>query len=217
MAQYKDKPPVDKGPHIPSFAAVKSLIDSSTHSITNCVFTPILPYPETGYDPIFTTMINFQDVLKQKECENSPLWSDEELYHTANKNATPQKYPQKFSNIFLGIGGFLLEKVVIGCLGAYLESSGIQNLLVEEKVYGPAVVNSVMSGTNYIRMSLIAEAMEQLQIYSCLQSSEGEVFSELFDKIDELVIMMRNSSKNQVNITSQWSTCMNIPDNLKKH
>ena len=35
-------------------------------------------------------------------------------------------------------------------------------------------------------MSLIAEVMEQLQ--SCLQSSDGEVFSELFDKIDELVI-----------------------------
>ena len=37
-------------------------------------------------------------------------------------------YPQKFSNIFLGVGGFHLEKVVIGCLGTYLESSGIENL-----------------------------------------------------------------------------------------
>ena len=51
-------------------------------------------------------------------------------------------------------------------------------------------------------MSLIAEAMEQLQVYSCLQSSGGELFSELFDKIDELVIMMRNPGRNQVNITS---------------
>ena len=45
LAQYKDKSPVDNGPHIPSFAAVKSLIDSFTHSITKCAFTPILPYP----------------------------------------------------------------------------------------------------------------------------------------------------------------------------
>ena len=37
-------------------------------------------------------------------------------------------------------------------------------------------------------MSLIAEVMEQLQVYSCLQYSDGEVFSELFDKIHELVI-----------------------------
>ena len=91
---------------------------------------------------------------------------------------------------------------------------------MEEKVYGPAVVNSVMIGGNYIRgergMSLMAEAMEQLQVYACLQSSDGELFSELCDKIDELVIMMRNPSRNQVNITSQWSKCMNIPDNSKE-
>ena len=44
LAQYKDKSPVDNGPHIPSFAAVKSLIDSSTHSITKCLHAnPPLP------------------------------------------------------------------------------------------------------------------------------------------------------------------------------
>ena len=52
-------------------------------------------------------------------------------------------------------------------------------------------------------MSLIAEATEQLQVYSLLHSFDGEAFSELFDKIDEFVILMRDSSKNQVNITSQ--------------
>ena len=110
------------------------------------------------------TMINFQDVLKQKERENGPFWLDEVVRHTANE--IQLLYPQKISNIFLGIGGFHLEKVVIVCLGTYLESSGIQNLLVKEKVYGPAIVNSVMSGRNCIwgktGMCLIAEAMEQL-------------------------------------------------------
>ena len=127
-------------------------------------------------------------------------------------------YTQRFRNIFLGIGGFHLEKVVIGCLGTYLKSNDIQNLLVEVKVYGPAVVNSVMSGRNYIwgkrGMSLIDEAIEQLQAYSFLKSSDGEAFSELFDKIGKLVIMMCNPSKNQVNITSQCSKCMNILDKI---
>ena len=218
LARYKDKSPLDNGPHIQSFAAVRSLLDSFTHFITKCAFTPILPYPATEYDAIITTMINFQDVLKQKKRENGPLWSDEGVYHIAKE--IQLLYPQKFSNIFLGIGGFHLEKVVIGCLGTYLESSGIKNLLVEEKVYGPAVVNSVMSDGNYIRgkkrMSLIAEAMEQLQVYSFLHSSDGEVFSDLFDRINKLVIMMRDPSKNQVNITSQWSKCMKILDKFEE-
>ena len=83
-------------------------------------------YPATEYDTIFTTMINYQDVLKQKERENGPLWSDEGVYHIAKEMQL--LYPQKFSNIFLEVGGFHLEKVVIGCLGTYLESSGIENL-----------------------------------------------------------------------------------------
>ena len=108
-------------------------------------------------------MINIQDVLKQKERENGPLWSDEGV-NILQKKKTQLLYPQKFSNKFLGIGDFHLEKVLIGSLGTLLESSGIQNLLVEEKVYGPGVANSVMSGGYYIRgkrgMSLIAEAMK---------------------------------------------------------
>ena len=152
-------------------------------------------------------------MLKQNERENGPLWLDEGVYHTAKE--IKLWYPQKFSNIFLGIsiflGGFHLETVVIGCLGTHLQSSGIQNLLVKEKVYEPAPVNSVMiQGKRGI--SLIAEAMEQLQVYSFLQSSYGGVFSELFNKINEIIIMMRDPSKNQVNFTSQWSKCVNILD-----
>ena len=166
LVRYKSKSPVDNGSHIPSFAAVKSLLDSYTRFITKCTFTPILLYPTTEYNAILTTMINSEHVLKQKKFENSPFWSDEGAYHTAKE--IQLLYPQKFSNIFPGIGGFHLENVVNGCLGTYFESSGIQNLLVKEKVYEPAVVNSVMSGGNYFRgkrgMSLIAEAMEQLQV-----------------------------------------------------
>ena len=123
-------------------------------------------------------MINFQDVLKQKEREIGPLWSDEGAYNTAKEMQL--LYLQKLSNIFLGISGFHLEKVAIGCLGTCLESSDIQNLLLKEKLYGPAVVNSVMSGGNNNRgkrgMSLIAETMEQLQVHSFLPSSDGGVF-----------------------------------------
>ena len=120
------------------------------------------PLPKDGVQ----CYIHDHDQFPACEFENSPFWSDEGAYHTAKE--IQLLYPQKFSNIFPGIGGFHLEKVVNGCLGTYLESSGIQNLLVKEKVYEPAVVNSVMSGGNYFRgkrgMSLIAEAMEQLQV-----------------------------------------------------
>ena len=104
LTQYKDKSPVDNEPHIPSFAAVKSLLDSSTFFITKSAFASILPYPATEYNAIFTTMINFHDVMKQKERENGPFWSDEGVHHTAKE--IQLLYSQKCSYISLGIGGF---------------------------------------------------------------------------------------------------------------
>ena len=218
LTRYHDNSSVEHESKVPSFAAVKSLLDTSTCSITRCAFTPILPYPATEFDTIFTTMINFQDVLRQRGHENGPLWSDEGVYHIAKE--IQLLYPEKFSNIFLGIGGFHLEKVVIGCLGTYLECSGINHLLVEEKVFGPAVVNSVMSGGNYVRgkrgMALIAEAMEQLQIMSFLESSDGEMYDELFQKIKTLkTVIMTNPAKDRTYFDTLWSDCLKELDQFE--
>ena len=206
----------DGSVNIPSFAAMKSLLVADTHVVTKCAFTPILPYPATEFDSIFTTMINFQDLLKQKQRNNGPLWSDEGVYHVAKE--IQLCHPEKFSNIFLGIGGFHLKKVVIGCLGAYLESSGIQNIMVEEEIFGSAVVNSVMNGGNYIRgkrgMSLIAEAMEQLQMKAFLQC-DGVMFRELFEKIDQLQLLMGDPNENKENITEQWIACLKELDTFE--
>ena len=71
------------------------------------------------------------------------------MYHTAKE--IQLLYPQKFNNIFLGIGGFHFEKVVIGCFGTYLEWSVIQNISVKEKVCKPAGFDSVMTAGNHIQ------------------------------------------------------------------
>ena len=77
-----------------------------------------------------------------------------------------------------------------------------------------------MSEENYLwgkrGISLIPEFVKQLQVHSFLQSSDCGVFYELFDKIDNVVTMMRDTSKNQVNITSQWSKCVNILEEVLK-
>ena len=94
-----------------------------------------------------------------------------------------------------------------------LECSGIQHLLVEEKMFGPAVVNSVMSSGNYVRgnrgMSLIAEAMEQLQISSFLDCSDGEMYAQLFQKIEKLKkVMISNPTKNHALFDTLWNDCL---------
>ena len=52
--------------HIPGYTAVRSATVKCNFHPTTTVLTPILPYPATTYDAVLTTMINFQDALKQK-------------------------------------------------------------------------------------------------------------------------------------------------------
>ena len=75
--------------------------------------------------------------------------------------------PDKFGNIFLGLGGFHLEKVIIASCGKYLEESDIDSIFVEHETFGPDVVSSVIGGGNYVRgkrgIALILEALQRLQ------------------------------------------------------
>ena len=105
----------------------------------------------------------------------------------------------KFSNIFLGIGGFHLEKVIICCLGAYLETCGIKHIFVEQEIFGPGVVNTVMNGGHYARgkrgMTLLAETMEHLQIKAFLQQCDIEMFGDVSEKITLLSVINGKSRK----------------------
>ena len=158
---------------LPSFSATTRLLSLDPVSLTKIPLTPIVPYPATEYDIIYTVMANFQDVLSQKNILCAPLWSDEGAYRIAKELQLLQ--PAKFGNIFLGIGGFHMEKVVIACCGKYLEESGIGDVLVENEIFGPGVIKSVMDGGHYVRnkrgMSIISEAMEHLQMFSICKLS----------------------------------------------
>ena len=83
------------------------------------VLSPILPYPATTYDAILTTIINFQDALKQKGDNYGGLWADEGVYCIAKEIQLMK--PDQFNNIFLGLRGFHMEKIVLACLGNLLE------------------------------------------------------------------------------------------------
>ena len=68
-------------------------------------------------------MRNYQDCLKQKGLECGPLWSDEGVYHISKE--LQLQFPDEFCDIFLGLGGFHQEKIIIACCGKYLENTGI--------------------------------------------------------------------------------------------
>ncbi|XDV44765.1 hypothetical protein PO909_013005 [Leuciscus waleckii] len=152
---------------VPGFTAVRSAtVDANFHPTTK-ILTPILPYPTTTFDAIFTRMINFQDVLKQK---GDAYGVYEGVYRIAKEIQLMK--PDQFNNIFLGLGGFHMEKIVLAFLCTYLESSGIFDVLVETECYGTDVIKTVISGSHYARArtahSMIHEVLTSMMLEAFL-------------------------------------------------
>ena len=152
---------------VPGFTAVRSATVNINFSPTTKILTPILPYPATTYDAIFTTITNFQDALKQKGDNYGGLWADEGVYHIAKEIQLLK--PDQFNNIFLGLGGFHMEKIVLACLGTYFEPSGIVGVLVETECYGADVIKAVISGFHYSRSHNVHSMLHEVLISMMLE------------------------------------------------
>ena len=65
-----------------------------------------------------------------------------------------------------------MEKVLISC---YLQECGIGSVFVENEIFGPGAVQSVLSGGHYVRgkkgMMMLAETLQQLQFQEHLRSN----------------------------------------------
>ena len=134
--------------NILAFSAMNSLLQSQQIIKTKVAFTPIIPYVATEYDTIHKVMCNFQDILCQRSQPYGPLWCDEGIYRLAKELQLLGQ--DRFNNIFLGLGGFHKEKVMIACCGKFLEETGFDTVFVENKVYDPDIVKSVMNGGHYV-------------------------------------------------------------------
>ena len=154
-------------------------------------------------DTIYTMMVNFQDVLKQQGKPYGALWCDEGVYAIAKE--LQLLFPEKFKNIFLGLGGFHYEKIVYGCVGRYLEISGIDAVLTETECFGVDVVNSVLEGTNYVRskegLSMINEAIQSLMLDEFLKSIQLDMVNEKC-----AIDIIKALQKGEGAVLSMWET-----------
>ena len=102
-------------------------------------------------------------MLLQKGLAFGPLWSNKGVDRVARELHFIR--PIKFGNIFLGIVGLHLEIFIMDC---YESESGVNNVLVENEIYGPKIVNSMRSGSHNVcgkrGMSMIAEVLGNLQL-----------------------------------------------------
>ena len=163
-------------------------------------------------------MKNFQDILLQKNIPYGPLWCDEGVYRIAKEIQLLK--PLEFQNIFIGIGGFHAEKIVLASIGKYLEDSGAESIFVETEIFGPNTVKAVMSGGHYVRakrgIRLLSEALNQLRLEQFLLSIDCATFEKLFKEVSEFQELFTNKTFEKSEVVERWNKCINLIPEFKE-
>ena len=196
----------DKLSHLfPSFSAINSLVSTEKVIPTSIGFTPILPHPITEFKSVFTVMVNFQDVLMQKNQKAGALWCDEGVYCIAKE--IQLLFPDKFENIFLGLGGFHTEKIILACCGKLLKDIGARDIFVQNEIYGPTVTDeTILKGKNYVlcreAIRNLSEAVERIKIEKFMNGWDDQL-TALHELVKDLFVDPSLSENSEIRLTAE--------------
>lgn len=151
---------------VPTWAGIHALTSKKTVPLKKVGFLPVIPYPVTNYSTVFTALKNFQNVRAQLEDQPTlPVFCDEGVFHIVAEIL--MNNPADFCDLYPMMGAFHMTKVALRCAGTYLSGCGIEDGLIETEIYGSKTVQSVMSGSHYVRslqgMLIISETLDTLR------------------------------------------------------
>lgn len=194
---------------IPSWSPFNSVMIEDNRPVQNVGFLPILPFPVTDYSTVYTCLLNFKNLLSSLEQSYLPVFCDEGVYKIARHITLTHK--EEFDKIILCLGGFHITKVLHGCIGKYLNESGIKNLFIETELFGMNVINQILEGKHYARCvkayNYLGEAFRRLQIEEFI-TEENLIDCE--NEIVQIILFKESFS------TGDFHECKGILSNLKK-
>lgn len=206
---------------VPSWSGVNSIWSSENIPVSQVSFLPLLPFPVTEYSTVYTELKNFNVMLSALNQTNLPVACDEGVYRIAREIQLLR--PDEFKNIVLCMGSFHMTKVALGCIGKFLKDSGAQTIFVESTMFGPNVVESVLSGSNYVRsfkgMQCLKEALERLQLASFFKSSSSSNnYHKEISVIQDLKKSLtdRDTENSQKILKQLQEKTLNVIDDLNK-
>ena len=119
-----------------TWSGIHVIISKANVPMQQVGFLPILPYPVTAYDSVYSCMKNFQGLLLRLDQQSLPEACDKGVFHIAAKI---QLATNEFTDLVLLLGSFHMTKILLACIGKYLTGSGLQNVFIENHVFGVKV------------------------------------------------------------------------------
>ena len=145
-------------------------------------FLPYLPHPVTDHATVYTALRNFITLLSQLKQESLPVFCDEGVYRIVAEITLQNQV--EFQKLVPLLGGFHMAKAAEHCIGKLVKGSGLDDTLVETKVFGVKVVEQVISGGHYersLRAYLILEDVIEIMKWKVFSNkySGSEALSNL--------------------------------------
>ena len=152
----------------PIWSAVHTLVSSSTVPLMRVGFLPVIPEPITNYASVRQLCYNFENIREQLGQPEFAMWYDQPVYDMAREVILNEQ--GKLKKIVPCMGPFHDERVLMKCGGKHLRGSGVDTALVECEVFGPGVLETVLTGSHYYRSLVGIEVLEDI-VMSCVYIS----------------------------------------------
>ena len=78
-----------------------------------------------------------------------PVFCDEGVYRLVVEIYL--KCPEKFKPLVLCLGGFHMAKCLQHCIGKYIKGTGLDDVLLETKIFDKKTIEQILNGTHYVR------------------------------------------------------------------
>jgi len=139
-----------------------------------------------------------QQAVERLGQANSVITFDEAIYAKAKE--IQWRRPDEFKATVLRLGGFHMAMVFLAVIGKRHAESGLEDILIESKAFGPTTVDAIMRGKMYNRSirahKMVYEAMQRLLWKEfgdwCLKNEDKVTFDE------ELVTVLAQECANAV-------------------
>ena len=184
----------------PSWKSFNSVISNKKLKVQQIGFLPVLPYPVTEYDTVYTSLQNFKNILSQLSQNQMAVFCDEGVYHIAREIILKQA--TDFTGLVLCLGSFHMIKTTLACIGKYTSGSGCRAIWTKKKVFGLDVVKSVITAKDYERsidgIRSLGECISRLQWVAFFDNNVSKYSDDL-----KLLLALKNAISKKQNELSR--------------
>ena len=182
---------------IPSWGGIRALTSVSDVPLMQSGFLPFIPHPVIDYGTVYTAMRNFVTVNQQLQQKILPVFCDEGVFRIVLDIYLD--HPIEFRDLLPMLGSFHMTKIALGATGKYVLGCGLDDAVIETKIFGKKTIEAVLGGTHYVRsirgMPIISAAIQFIKWQAFWELHDPSEYKYELSLIDTLMDALNEKTR----------------------